>query len=74
MRQGINKVSLPVPSCESKEPVSKPTPLGTTPPLKRWTVASINFLTQDETRRLFDAIDSKRDWLMCSYRGLVVVS
>ncbi len=33
--------------------------LGTTP--QRWTAATINFLTQDETRRLFDAIDSKRD-------------
>jgi integrase len=29
--------------------------------LKRWTAASINFLTQDEMRRLLDAIDSKRD-------------
>jgi type 1 fimbriae regulatory protein FimB len=33
--------------------------LGTTP--QRWTAATINFLTQDEMRRLFDAIDSKRD-------------
>jgi site-specific recombinase XerD len=28
---------------------------------KRWTTASINFLTQDEMRRLLSAIDSKRD-------------
>ncbi len=34
--------------------------LGTTQPLKRWTAASINFLIQDETSRLLDAIDSKR--------------
>jgi integrase len=36
----------------------------------RWTAASINFLTQDETRRLFDAIDSKRDYaiFLLAYR------
>jgi hypothetical protein len=28
---------------------------------KRWTAASINFLTQDEMRRLLDVISSKRD-------------
>src|SRR6266511_2635045 len=34
----------------------------TTPqPTGRWTAASINFLTQDEMRRLLDVIDSKRD-------------
>jgi len=33
----------------------------TTTKLTQWTAASINFLTQDETRRLLDAIDSKRD-------------
>jgi type 1 fimbriae regulatory protein FimB len=31
---------------------------------KRWTAASINFLTQDEMRRLLSAIDSKRDRAM----------
>jgi site-specific recombinase XerD len=31
---------------------------------KRWTTASINFLTQDEMRRLLSAIDSKRDQAM----------
>jgi type 1 fimbriae regulatory protein FimB len=31
---------------------------------KRWTAASINFLTQDEMRRLLSAIDSKRDQAM----------
>jgi site-specific recombinase XerD len=31
---------------------------------KRWTAASINFLTQDEMRRLLSAIDSKRDHAM----------
>jgi type 1 fimbriae regulatory protein FimB len=42
--------------------------LGTTP--TRWTAATINFLTQDETRRLFDAIDSKRDYaiFLLAYR------
>jgi site-specific recombinase XerD len=42
--------------------------LGTTP--KRWTAATINFLTQDETRRLLDAIDSKRDYaiFLLAYR------
>jgi len=34
--------------------------LGTTS--QRWTAASINFLAQDEIRRLFDAIDSKSDY------------
>jgi site-specific recombinase XerD len=34
--------------------------LGTT--RTRWTAASINFLTQDEMRRLLSAIDSKRDY------------
>jgi integrase len=29
---------------------------------KRWTAASINFLTRDEMRRLLLAIDSKRDY------------
>ena len=33
----------------------------TTTKLTQWTAASINFRTQDETRRLLDAIDSKRD-------------
>jgi hypothetical protein len=37
--------------------MSKFTPLGTTRP--RWTAASINFLTQDEMRRLLDGIPSK---------------
>jgi hypothetical protein len=36
------------------------TPLGTIP--QRWTAATINFLTEDERRRLLDAIDSKRDY------------
>jgi integrase len=39
----------------------------------RWTAASINFLTQDETRRLLDAIDSKRDYaifLLADRHGL----
>src|SRR5919199_1540536 len=31
---------------------------------KRWTAASINFLTQDEMRRLLDVIPSKRDYAM----------
>jgi type 1 fimbriae regulatory protein FimB len=36
----------------------------------RWTAASINFLTQDETRRLFEPIDSKRDYaiFLLAYR------
>ena len=33
-------------------------------PSPRWTASSINFLTQAETRRLFHAIDSKRDTAM----------
>jgi type 1 fimbriae regulatory protein FimB/type 1 fimbriae regulatory protein FimE len=39
------------------KPTSSPSP-------KRWTAASINFLTQDEMRRLLSAIDSKRDQAM----------
>jgi integrase len=41
---------------------------GVTP--KRWTAASINFLTQDEMRRLLSAIDSKRDYaiMLLAYR------
>src|SRR5919108_3272010 len=37
---------------------------------KRWTAASINFLTQDEMRRLLSAIDSKRDYaiVLLAYR------
>jgi site-specific recombinase XerD len=37
---------------------------------KRWTAATINFLTQDEMRRLLDAIDSKRDYaiFLLAYR------
>jgi site-specific recombinase XerD len=42
--------------------MSKSTQLGTRRP--RWTVASINFLTQDEMRRLLDCIPSKRDYAM----------
>ena len=39
--------------------------LGTTPKRPvRWTAATINFLMQDEMRRLLDAIDSKRDYAM----------
>jgi site-specific recombinase XerD len=36
----------------------------------RWTAASVNFLTQDEMRRLLDAIDSKRDYavFLLAYR------
>ena len=30
----------------------------------RWTAATINFLTQDEMRRLLEAIDSKRDYAL----------
>jgi site-specific recombinase XerD len=39
----------------------------------RWTAASINFLTQDEMRRLLSAIDSKRDYaifLLAYHHGL----
>jgi type 1 fimbriae regulatory protein FimB len=41
-----------------------------TPKAKRWTAASINFLTQDEMRRLLDATDSKRDYaiFLLAYR------
>ena len=48
--------------------MSKSTQLGTTP--QRWTAATINFLTQDEMRRLLDAIDSKRDYaiFLLAYR------
>jgi site-specific recombinase XerD len=42
--------------------MSKPTQLSTTRP--RWTAASINFLTQDELRRLLDVIPSKRDYAL----------
>jgi len=40
------------------------------PSQKPWTAASINFLTQDEMRRLLDAIDSKRDFaiFLLAYR------
>ena len=53
--------------------MSKIMSLGTTQPAKysgRWTAATINFLTQDETRRLLDAIDSKRDYaiFLLAYR------
>jgi site-specific recombinase XerD len=43
---------------------------------KRWTAGSINFLTQDEMRRLFDAIDSKRDYaiFLLAYRHGLRVS
>jgi site-specific recombinase XerD len=43
-------------------------PLGTT--RSRWTAASINFLTQDELRRLLDGIPSKRDYaiFLLAYR------
>jgi integrase len=40
---------------------------------KPWTAASINLLTQDEIRCLFDAIDSKRDsaiFLLADRHGL----
>jgi site-specific recombinase XerD len=42
--------------------------LGTRP--QRWTAATINFLTQDEMRRLLDAINSKRDYaiFLIAYR------
>jgi site-specific recombinase XerD len=42
--------------------------LSTTRP--RWTAASINFLTQDEMRRLLSAINSKRDYaiMLLAYR------
>jgi integrase len=48
--------------------MSKSIPLGTTP--QRWTAATINFLTQDEMRRLLDAINSKRDYaiFLLAYR------
>jgi site-specific recombinase XerD len=48
--------------------MSKSTQLSTTRP--RWTVASINFLTQDEMRRLLDCIPSKRDYaiFLLAYR------
>jgi site-specific recombinase XerD len=50
---------------QSKRKILK---LGTTH--TRWTAASINFLTQDEMRRLFDVIDSKRDYaiFLLAYR------
>ena len=51
--------------------------MSTTPQApKRWTAASINFLTQDEMRRLFDAIDSKRDYaiFLLAYRHGLRVS
>src|SRR5919197_3328541 len=37
---------------------------------KRWTAASINFLTQDEMRRLLDVMDVKRDYaiFLLAYR------
>lgn len=36
----------------------------------RWTADTINFLTQDEMRRLLNAIDSKRDYaiFLLAYR------
>ncbi len=39
-------------------------------PSHRWTAASINFLTQDEMRRLLDVIPSKRDYaiFLLAYR------
>ena len=48
--------------------MSKSTSLGTTPP--RWTAASVDFLTQDEMRRLLGAIGSKRDYaiFLLAYR------
>jgi integrase/recombinase XerD len=51
-----------------KRPLEK---VGTTPKRPaRWTAASINFLTQDELRRLLDVIDSKRDYaiFLLAYR------
>src|SRR5919108_1067998 len=41
-----------------------------TPSQKRWTAATINFLTQDEMRRLLDVIDSKHDYaiFLLAYR------
>jgi site-specific recombinase XerD len=47
---------------------SKTLQSGTTRP--RWTAATINFLTQDEMRRLLNAIDSKRDFaiFLLAYR------
>jgi len=46
------------------------------PSQKPWTAASINFLTQDEMRRLLDAIDSKRDFaiFLLAYRHGLRVS
>jgi integrase len=44
--------------------MSKSAPLSTKQNDKRWTAATINFLTQDEMRRLLDAIDSKRDYAL----------
>jgi hypothetical protein len=43
----------------------------TAQPQRRWTAASINVLTQDEMRRLFDTIDSTRDYaiFLLAYRG-----
>ena len=35
----------------------------TAQPQRRWTAASINFLTQDEMRHLFDSISSKPDYI-----------
>jgi len=55
-------------SHQSKRTTQK---LGTTP--RRWTAATINFLTQDEMRRLLDVINSKRDYaifLLAYRRGL----
>jgi integrase len=42
----------------------------------RWTAASINFLTQDEMRRLLDTIPSKRDYaiFLLAYRHGLRVS
>jgi hypothetical protein len=38
-------------------------PSGTAPKRStRWTADTITFLTQDEMRRILDAIDSKRDY------------
>ena len=34
-------------------------PIPTLPRTNRWTAATINFLTQDEMRRLLNAIDSE---------------
>jgi site-specific recombinase XerD len=53
------------PSHQSKRATQRS---GTIP--KRWTAASIDFLTQDELRRLFDVIDSKRHYaiFLVAYR------